>query len=120
LGIPFGSPNLLIMSYHLYILFIILILGCANSACAAKAKDLSTSLHIQQQDTLGTAKRLEKRALEKNKEETLLQTGNALKKVPKAKNKAIPRTIGSTSINIKSSRINPVKVKVNTQVNIKL
>lgn len=97
-----------------------LIIGCANGAYAAKAKNLPTSLQIQQQDTLGTGKRLEKPAVENDKKETLAQTKNTLRKVPKAKNKAIPKTIGSTSINIKSPRINPVKVKVNTQVKIKL
>jgi hypothetical protein len=97
-----------------------LIIGCANSAHAAKARKLSTSLQIQQQDTLGTGKRLEKRAVEKDKKEILPQTKNTLRKVPKAKNKAIPKTIGPTSININSPRINPVKVKVNTQVKIKL
>lgn len=105
---------------YLYIFFVILIIGCANSASAAEAGNPSTSLDIPQQDTLGNAKRPEKRAVEKDKKESLSQTENTLKKVPKAKNQAIPRTIGPTSINVKSPRINPVKVKVNTQVKIKL
>ncbi|SMC62708.1 hypothetical protein [Pedobacter nyackensis] len=108
------------MRYHLYILFTMLIIGCVNGAYAAKTRNLSTALHILQQDTLGTARRQEKGAVEKDKKETLAQTEKALKKVPKAKNKVIPRTIGPTSINVKSPRINQVKVKVNTQVKIKL
>lgn len=97
-----------------------LIIGGINSASAAEAGSPFISLDIPQQDTLGNARRPEKRAVENDKKESLSQTENTLKKVPKAKNKAIPRTIGPTSINIKSPRINPVKVKVNTQVKIKL
>jgi len=108
------------MRYPLYILFTLLIIGCVNGAYAAKTRNLPTALPILQQDTLGTAKRQEKRAAEKDKKETLAQTEKALKTVPKAKNKVIPRTIGPTSINVKSPRINQVKVKVNTQVKIKL
>lgn len=99
-----------------------LIIGSANGAYAAKGRDISISFDLQQ-DTSGNAKRPVKRTEEKDKKdkkETLPQTEDLLKNVPKAKNKAIPRTIIPTSINIKSPRITPVKVKVNTQVKIKL
>lgn len=119
MGILFWIPEFTVMR-HLYIFFIILIIGGINSASAAEAGNPSISMDIPQQDTLGTARRPEKRAVEKDKKESLSPTENTLKTVPKAKNKAIPRTIGSTSINVKSPRINPVKVKVNTQVKIKL
>ncbi|MDQ0965360.1 hypothetical protein QFZ20_000763 [Flavobacterium sp. W4I14] len=108
------------MRYHLYILFTMLIIGCINGAYATVKKNMLLSTHILQQDTLNTARQQEKRAVEHNKKETLTQTEKSLKNVPKAKNKVIPRTIGPTSLNIKSPGINQVKVRVNTQVKIKL
>jgi len=107
------------MKYHLYTLFIILIIGFTNEVYAAKVENLSVSICVQQ-DTLGNAKQLKKRLVAADRKESLTQTVKTLTKVPKAKNKAIPRTVIPTSINIKPPRINPVKVKVNTQVKIKL
>lgn len=107
------------MRYYLYILFIFLVIGCTNGAYAAKGRNPLISLSILQ-DTLGNAKRPVKRTVEKDKTKAEPQTEDILKNVPKAKNKAIPKTIVPTSINIKSPRITPVKVKVNTQVKIKL
>lgn len=105
---------------YLFTFFIMLIIGCINNAYAVEPGDPFRNLYLEEQDTLGNGKRQEKRVKEKEKDDNSAQAENTLKKVPKAKNKAIPRTVGPTSINIKSPRINPVKVKVNTQVKIKL
>lgn len=114
------NPQILIMRHLLHILFTMLIIGCVNAAFAAKTRNLSASLHILEQDTLGNTVRQEKHTGEKDKKETSAQTSKDIKHVPKAKNKIIPRTIGPASINVKSPRIKQVKVKVNTQVKIKL
>lgn len=107
------------MRYYLISFFTILIIGCTNGAYAAKLRNFSIAVNVRQ-DTSGNAKRPEKKPAEKDKSEALSQTERTLKTVPKAKNKAIPRTVATPSINIKSPRIAPVKVKVNTQVKIKL
>ena len=100
----------------------------AYSSHAADARNRSVHVEIlsmdigMQQDSLSKAKKTEKKDVEKDKKEKLPQDEDALKKVPKAKNKAIPRAIVLPSINIKSPSIVPIKirVKVNTQVKIKL
>ncbi len=103
---------------YLYIIFFLLITGCVHTSFAAGVENIPSMIAIPLQDSLGNARKAEKRAVEQDKKAT--SNDNALKKVPKAKNKAIPRTIGPTSINLRSPRIAPVKVKVNTQVKIKL
>jgi len=119
LGIWNDSQILLNMRHTIFTLFVILVAGCIHTASAANVRNVSMSLYLRQ-DTLGNAKQGEKRSTKKDKKQTSSPTESTLKNVPKAKNKAIPRTIIPTSINIKSPRISPVKVKVNTQVKIKL
>ncbi|MBB6240508.1 hypothetical protein HDC90_005186 [Pedobacter sp. AK013] len=102
------------------LIFTMLIIGCVHGAYAAKTGNRSTSLRIIEQDTLSATSRQVKQRVEKDKKESLAQTRGDLQHVPKAKNKIIPKTIGPASINVKSLNIKQVKVKVNTQVKIKL
>ena len=114
-----------------YFLFTFLLFTvCASSSYAADAMNLSVetrnfSVDMEaQQDSLSKGKEKEKKTVDKDKKETLPQAEEALKVIPKAKNKAIPRAVIVPVIKITSPRIAPVKVKikvkVKTQVRIKL
>ncbi len=112
------------MRYFLFTFFTIMV--CAYSTRAADTRkfyadpeELSANINMQQ-DSLSKAKKVEKKDADKDKKETLPQTEDVLKTVPKARNKAIPRAVVVPSIKIKSPSIIPIKVRVNTQVKIKL
>ncbi|MGY3052417.1 hypothetical protein ACVWYG_000607 [Pedobacter sp. UYEF25] len=114
------------MRYSLFTFLIITVVAFRSQAADVRKSTMdpiafSVGLSVQQ-DSLSKAKKVEKKAADKDKKEGLPQTEDALKIVPKARNKAIPRAIVVPSIKIKSPRIVPikVKVKVNTQVKIKL
>lgn len=109
------------MKYYLLTFFTILIIvGWQNAYATTMDTHFSTTTVLQ--DTLPKGKKADKQVLEKDKIATLPQTEDALMKVPKAKNKAIPKPIINPAIKITVPRIAPVKVKVkvNTQVKINL
>ncbi|TJZ59963.1 hypothetical protein FAZ15_13825 [Sphingobacterium olei] len=76
---------------------------------------------LLEQDTTGKSSRVQETVVQKKEKsgDDKTQTVSAvIKKVPKAKNQAVPKTIGVTSIQINTPKVVPVKV--NTQVKIKL